>query len=267
VNRLMLGGFSISGLLMHAQNETKGHASMKSIPNQPISEPALFQGFPYILTHFTGRLYHVILLPQTNRHQALHQIQTVRYQAESNKLPTWLVLSDNRALFFDIAACNPASVPRPGAIAFGNLVTREVIPETGEILTRYLALNLHADHLHGSGPAFYVGNLAKGGRPASAAEIERLNGRQSNGVPKGLRRCATCREWIGACLDTTIPRLFVNVHCRCRNENRCARCGQLLYDRKLNANYFSEEDGGIWHVPGFCATSHKCPQAVESWVT
>jgi hypothetical protein len=38
-----------------------------------------------------------------------------------------------------------------------------------------------------------------------------------------------------------------------------AALGGLLSNRKLNANYF-KSDGQIWHVPGFCGLSHRCPE-------
>jgi hypothetical protein len=234
----------------------------------PLKAP-LFKGFPYLLTHFAGCLYHIILLPQANRPQGSHQIEIAQYQAQANKLPTWLVVSEKEALFFDGGLRLPVAVtvPRPRSTVFGKLVPQEVIPEEREILIRYMTLSLHADSLHGDGPALYVGDLTKGGRPACDAEIDQLSGCQPNGVPKGLRQCAICQGWYGMCLDTTVPRLLVNVHCRCQNENRCARCGQLLYGFKLNSNYFSESDSGIWHVPGFAAIKHRCPLAVESWAT
>jgi hypothetical protein len=53
----------------------------------------------------------------------------------------------------------------------------------------------------------------------------------------------------------------MTVHCVCDNDNRCAGCRQLLWDRKLNANFFNETDGQIWHVPGFCALYHQCYSA------
>ena len=242
---------------------------MKPLLCDTFLKAPLFKGFPYILTHFAGCLYHIILLPQGNGQLGSPQIEIARYQVQSNRLPTWLVLSEKEALFFDAGLPMPGvvTVPRPRSLVFGEMVPQEVIPEEREILIRYLNLSLHADFLHGDGPAFYVGDLTKGGRPASAAEIDQFSGRQPNGVPKGLRPCAICQGWHGRCLDTTTPYLLVSVHCRCQNNNRCARCGQLLYGLKLNANYFSEPDGGIWHVPGFCATKHQCPQAVEYWAT
>jgi hypothetical protein len=180
-----------------------------------------------------------------------------------------LVVSEIEALFFDagLHLPGPAPVPRPQSIVLGKLITQDVIPEDGEILMRYISLAIHADFLHGDGPALYVGDLTKGGRPPSNTEIKRLSGRQPNGVPKGLRECAICEGWYGTCFDTTVSDLLVSVHCRCQNNNRCARCGQLLYGQKLNSNYFSESDGGIWHVPGFAAIKHQCLLAVESWAT
>jgi len=231
--------------------------------------PPLFTGFPYILTHFAGCLYHIILLPKATGLHEPNQFETARQQSQANRLPTWLVVSEMEAVFFEPGLSIAVSVttPRPRSITFGKLLTKEAIPEGKEILGRYRALLLHADFLHGHGPAYFVGDLTKGGRPASDAEIHRFNGRQPNGLPKGLRQCSICQQWYGLCLDTNIPRLLVSVQCLCQNDNRCARCGQLLYELKLNSNFFSESDGCIWHVPGFCATKHRCPLAVESWVT
>jgi hypothetical protein len=60
---------------------------------------------------------------------------------------------------------------------------------------------------------------------------------------------------------STPPQFFgkvMTVHCRCANDNRCAACGQPLYEHKLNANYYNPRDGQIWHVPAFCGLSHQC---------
>jgi hypothetical protein len=51
----------------------------------------------------------------------------------------------------------------------------------------------------------------------------------------------------------------MTVHCRCANDNRCAACDRLLYEHKLNANYYNPRDGQIWHVPGFSGLGHRCP--------
>jgi len=216
---------------------------MKAIHHARPSAPPLFTGFPYILTHFAGCLYHVILLPQANGQGGSHHIETARHQAQANSLPTWLVLSENKALFFDVGVVRlpvPVPVPRPRSIVFGKLITQEVLPEEREIIIRYFSLALHADFLHGAGPALYVGDLTKGGRPASDAEIDQFSGRQLNGVPKGLTQCAVCHGWHGTCLDTTIPQLLVSIHCRCQNNNRLEYHGGayrpcIQYSTKLTA--------------------------------
>ncbi len=106
-----------------------------------------------------------------------------------------------------------------------------------------------------------IGGQTKGGRPATPKERARLAGRQPNGVPNGLRRCPTCGEWRGSCLDPNplFAGLVVRVHCRCDNDSLCPRCGRRLYERKINANYYDEGDSQVWHVPWFMAMKHRCP--------
>ncbi len=106
-----------------------------------------------------------------------------------------------------------------------------------------------------------VGDLTKGGRPATDEERLRLAGLNSDGVPQGLTQCPVCAEWRGECLDPSaaFAGQVMQVHCRCANWNRCARCGNHLYARRLNANYYDVADGRIWHVPGFCGVTHRCP--------
>lgn len=104
------------------------------------------------------------------------------------------------------------------------------------------------------------GDLTKGGRQATLEETVLLGGTQPNGVLRGLARCARCAEWQGRCLDPS-PRFagqVMEVHCPCANDNHCAACNALLNERKLNANYYDESDGQIWHVPAFSAFNHLC---------
>jgi hypothetical protein len=58
--------------------------------------------------------------------------------------------------------------------------------------------------------------------------------------------------------ESELRRQVMRVHCRCENHNRCARCGEQLAKRRLNANYYRESDRQIWHVPGFRGLSHRC---------
>jgi hypothetical protein len=111
------------------------------------------------------------------------------------------------------------------------------------------------------GSGYLLGDTTKGGRPATPEELDRLAGTQPGGVPAGLRRCGVCGQWRGACLDTS-PALVgwvVPVSCPCDNNHRCARCGELLAEYPLNANFFDEGDGQVWHVAGFVGLSHRCP--------
>jgi hypothetical protein len=101
------------------------------------------------------------------------------------------------------------------------------------------------------------GDLTKGGRRATAEELQRLNGRQANGLPKGLTECPICRDWNGECLDRgeNWKGLVMRLYCKCYAE-RCKKCGDIISSRKLNSN--SYENGEIWHTPWFCGIQHKC---------
>ena len=108
-----------------------------------------------------------------------------------------------------------------------------------------------------------MGDLAKDGRPPTEEEEDRLAGMHCDGVPKGLLPCPNCGEWRGECFDTLCRQLVVRVCCACENDNRCAACGELLYSRKLNANYFDPVDGKIWHTPGFSGLDHRCKRSID----
>src|SRR5207249_7880146 len=111
-------------------------------------------------------------------------------------------------------------------------------PEDAEMHARKQKLNALETAISSRG-GFLMGDLTRGGRPATHEELRRLGGVQSGGVPVGVERCGGCGEWRGECLDTVPtpePRI-VTVHCVCENWNRCAWCGQPLYKRRLNANY------------------------------
>jgi hypothetical protein len=144
-------------------------------------------------------------------------------------------------------------------IVTGRLQPCEVFAETPGLVARRLAL----DRFIEQGPPrnrIMFGDVTKGGRVATPEEAIMLAGRQANGVPRGLERCPQCSEWRGRCLDPSpdFAGHVMEVHCRCANDNRCAACGVLFHTRKLNANWYNESDGVIWHTPGFSALSHAC---------
>jgi hypothetical protein len=52
--------------------------------------------------------------------------------------------------------------------------------------------------------------------------------------------------------------LILPVSCACDNDNECARCGEPLFERRLQCNWFDEDDGTLRYVPGFHALDHAC---------
>src|SRR5213078_223909 len=115
------------------------------------------------------------------------------------------------------------------------LKTASPLPATNDLLRRQTSLEAaikeyparRAEVLRQRGmlPSadFVVGDLTKGGRDATPAELEVLSGRQADSVPNGLSLCADCGLWKGQCLDPS-PEFHgkvMRVCCRCENRNRC----------------------------------------------
>ncbi len=219
----------------------------------------LFEGFPYLVTRVAPAMYHLILLPAASE---LELVLLARTQWRANRLETCLVTAGDRAWFIsadgrDELAQTP---PRGGILVTGHLKPTRGWPETVELQARRRRLDVLVE-AHRRKGGYFFGDLTKGGRDATADEVGRLAGPGPEGRPRGLECCPTCGEWRGRCLDPSpvFPWKVMTVHCRCQNDNRCAACGGFLYERKLNANYFKPSDGQIWHVPGFCGFSHRCP--------
>jgi hypothetical protein len=231
-----------------------------AVPSPRIEHLKYFDGFPYLVTRVVSALYHIIPLPAgqpTARYESW-----LNRQEGANRLETCLVMSKSSTLHAD----GNGKVGRNGhAPTGGIIVTRRLAPcetyePTPDLVARCLRLERFAQ---GRGPkeGYLFGDLTKGGRTAMPRERSDLSGFQAGGVPLGLDRCSTCNDWRGECLDPSLEfeGQIMQVHCRCENHNRCARCSEILYERRLNANYFSETDGRIWHVPGFCGLKHRCP--------
>ena len=215
-----------------------------------------FTGFPYIMTRIVSALYHVILLPDELSEGELFDL-AVR-QAKANMLPTALALGRVEGYYISNGRYVTRNTPPLG----GTLVQGQLLPpwdyEISEgYAERLFALNqLIESELESGG---LLGDLTKGGRPATPEERVALGGTVS-GIPRGLERCRDCGCLKGRCLDPDpgFAGMVMEVHCLCDNWNRCAHCGNTLYEWRLNANYFDESDRNIWHVPGFCAFSHRC---------
>lgn len=218
----------------------------------------MFEGFPYLVTRVVPALYHLIVLP---RWKDAKLLDVAHAQFAANQLETCLVLGRRHALFLSAGGRVDVSDQPPcgGTVVAGKLAPPvDFEPETG-LLTRVARLHDFV-RLTGLGRGALLGDLTKGGRPATPQELRQLHGTNDDGVPRGLARCHRCRAWRGICLDPgeRFRGQVMRVHCRCENHNRCARCGGRLYDWRLNANYYKEADNTIWHVPAFSAFSHRC---------
>jgi hypothetical protein len=217
----------------------------------------LFDGFPYWVTRVASGVYHITLLPPV---PTAMLIEATQRQATINQLPTCLVLAEHHAHYVDASGHTHTSQepPRGGIIFTGGLapvLRGDAASQDLRLRTQRLATLI--DGLPDGG---VFGDLTKGGRPATADDLARLGGLQSDGTPKGLHRCGVCGDWAGTCLDPSevFAGQVMTVHCRCDNHNRCARCGGLLHERRLNANYYNPQNRSIWHVPGFVAFGHRC---------
>src|SRR5882724_3399971 len=233
---------------------------------------------PYLLVELVAALYHLTVLPADLPEDDLNAI--ARAQVQANRLAACLVLGERRVLAIDAEGVERVETDIPfrlfghwiSAAVTRRLKTTRPLPPTDEVLRRQTSLEAaikeyparRAEVLRQRGmlpPAdFVVGDLTKGGRDATPAELAALSGRQSNGVPMGLVVCADCGLWKGECLDPSAEfrGKVMRVHCGCDNWNRCAACGETLYRFRLNANYYDQRDDAVVHVPGFSGLSHQC---------
>lgn len=228
---------------------------------------SLFDGFPYLSTRICTGLYHITLLPRKTSEAFLLGIASV--QCFLNQLITFAVIAADESYRLtpngdhSLTSAGRGIGPTGGVLTLGWLRPLKELPYPAELDPRHKKL---ADFGNGPGRKWSLfGDLTKGGHDASEDELRRLAGQQANGVPAGLAQCSKCGEWKGECLDPspTFTNRVMTVHCTCDNENQCAGCGHLLHERKLNANYFNEADGIIWHVPGFSAFRHRCERGLQ----
>ena len=233
---------------------------------------------PYLVVEIVAGLYHVAVLPADFSDDHLEAV--ARAQVQANRLDACLVLGERRVLAIHAEGVERL-VAEPPFRLFGHwssaavtrgLRTARPLPPTDEVLRRQSALEAaikeyparRAEVLRQRGmlPSadFVVGDLTKGGRDATPAELEGLSGRQANGVPNGLGLCADCGFWKGQCLDphAEFRGKVMRVHCGCDNWNRCAACGQRLAAHRLNGNYYDQREDAVVHVPGFSGLGHQC---------
>jgi hypothetical protein len=213
--------------------------------------------YPYLVTRLAPAFYHLQLLPDDRTEAEL--VDLGRRQIMANRLRGVVVLGPNRCTYLepDGSAVPSTDPPRGGVVVCGLLQPLEPLPNTPAAHARLAALR------RGLGKCpdgFVMGDLTKGGRRPTPAELRALSAPSTTGVPTGLSRCAVCGEWRGRCLDPSplFQGLVMEVACRCEADARCARCGGPLAERKLNANYWDPLTRQIWHVPGFTAATHRC---------
>jgi hypothetical protein len=224
-----------------------------------LSPTTLFDGFPYLVTRVVPAMYHIIVLP--DELDAARLIEVAHRQARANVLPTCLARAADSALYIAVDGGESLGMPpRGGLIVTGRLQLCQTLPETESLVARGLALNRFIKQNSPKKPGYMLGDLTGGGRLATFEETVMLAGTLANGVPRGLTRCGHCGDWKGRYLGPSreSARQVKDVHCRCDNDNRCARCGELLHKRKLNANEYNEANGQIWHTPGFSGLRHVC---------
>jgi len=233
------------------------------LPGIPHEQAGSFPGFPYLVTRIAPALYHINLLPRDEQYARGRLYDIARRQVRINRLRACLALDYDAGLFLEPDGGEKLMprIPSGGTVEYGRLVLCEPLPETEELAARRNLLRAFAARHNKEGTTLFFGDLLKGGRCPTEEERSRLRGRQDNGVPLGLSRCPACGEWRGECFDTLHLNadLIVSVSCRCQNDNRCAGCGNTFAARRLNANYYCEADGMIWHLAGFPALAHTCP--------
>lgn len=225
----------------------------------------VFNGFPYLMTYLVRSFYHLILFPDTWSRDFLFKL--AKLQAAQNKLDTFLVLNDTTFIYFPGRnSDNHRFLKKPPV--WGRMISRRLqpvypIPEDLDLKARNDKWQKIEEDSIDDG--FIYGDSTKGGRQATPQALEQLKGFNDDGVPTGLYECNQCGFYKGTCLDPSpcFPGLKVKVHCRCENDNKCARCGQPLSQFRLNANYYDQKTRSIWYVPGFTALNHVCPDLAK----
>ena len=224
--------------------------------------PHPFTGYSYLVTRIGhSALRNMSVLPADWSRERL--LDLVRRQATANQLETCLCLGPTEAVFVSPDGTTTVSELIPvGDPLVDKLALAEPMPDIPELTARRERLEAFANGVKRSG--YLVGDGLGGGRPATRADIARLSGRDAQGIPVGLSRCATCGRYAGDYLDIRDdgrghknPRVL-RVHCKCENHNRCARCGEPLADSRLSAYEFNPADGRAWYVAAYVGLSHRC---------
>ena len=221
----------------------------------------LFDGFPYLITRVVEAMRHIIVLPADRDEPSLRRLAEL--QVLANRLETCLVLGPERAVFYsaDGKAQSEDAAPRGGDFVTCKLQPAEDFENTPELLARQRRLEEFVEANQSTG--YMVCDVRTSRRKATPEELESLAGLGPDGIPRGLAACPDCGEYRGLSLGADAAAGWVaTAYCRCENHNRCARCGGLLAERRLNGHEF--KGGQAWHVPAFGGLSHVCPLGAGS---
>ena len=173
-----------------------------------------------MLTKVVGAMHHIILLPGDRSEVELRQL--ARRQAAANKLPACLVIESDWVLYLnpDSGETQSTELPETDIFIFEKLRAVEDFAQTEELHQRKSQLKIFTETT-GPQSGYLMGDLTKGGRPASAEELLRLKGRPENGIPKGLKQCPKCCEWRGECLDPSpeFKDKLMRVYCLCETKS------------------------------------------------
>ena len=152
---------------------------------------------PYLMVEIVAALYHLTVLPTDLPEDDLKAV--AKAQVRANRLDACLVLGERRGLAMNAEGTERLVAETPfrllghwsSAAVTRRLKTASPLPATDELVRRQTALEdaikeypaRRAEVLRRRGmlaPAdFVVGDLTKGGRAATPAELEALSGRQS----------------------------------------------------------------------------------------
>jgi hypothetical protein len=218
---------------------------------------ALLDDFPLLATRLAAGLHHLLVLPRGMHRDVV--LALARDQTRANRLKAFAVFSPEDAMLLHPDGSEEAVIwlRFDVALVAGKLAVSGTFPSSLETSARQARLETTVAVVRQTG--YVMADLGKGGRVPTTAEIEKFSGANPNGTPLGLAPCPRCGELRGECLDEGKDGpLLVPVFCRCANWNRCARCNQPLYSRRLEAAYFNPVDRGIWYVPGFSGLGHRC---------
>jgi hypothetical protein len=214
------------------------------------SDLTTVRGVPYFNIRVAHAFYHINVLAV--RLSEADLTDAAERQMTANQLPVCLVLAKDRAEYYRPESAARRTHPR-GRSGYLDRSDRHErgVPDTGRPAGRPDKSKTQRHSFRGS---------QQGGRRATEHEKRHLTGVLSDGTPLGLSRCDSRRDWKGVCLGPSeeFAGLVMAVYCYGDNHNRCARCNESLYERKLNANDYNPRNRTVWHVSGCCSVRHRC---------